>query len=58
VRRYDCDGLELDFNRFPAFFKDGPTEGRVVKMNSLVERTRTLLDRVGDERGHRLRLCQ
>ncbi len=25
VRRYDCDGLELDFNRFPTFFKDGPT---------------------------------
>jgi hypothetical protein len=57
VRRYDCDGLELDFNRFPAFFKDGPTEARVAKMNSLVERIHTLLGRVGDERGRRLRLA-
>jgi hypothetical protein len=57
VRRYDCDGLELDFNRFPAFFKDGPTGERVLKINSLVERIRTLLDRLGDERGHRLRLA-
>ncbi len=54
VRRYDCDGLELDFNRFPAFFKDGSTEERVAKMNSLVERLRKLLDEVGGERQRRL----
>ena len=47
VRRYDCDGIELDFNRFPTFFKDGSTEERVAKMNSLVERVRKMLDEVG-----------
>ena len=54
VRRYDCDGLELDFNRFPEFFKDGTTEQRVLKMNSLVERVRAMLETVGRERGRRL----
>ncbi len=54
VRRYDCDGLELDFNRFPTFFKAGATEERVAKMNSLVERVRGMLDDVGRERGRRL----
>jgi hypothetical protein len=54
VRRYDCDGLELDFNRFPEFFKEGTTEQRVAKMNSLVERVRQMLGEVGRERGRRL----
>jgi len=54
VRRYDSDGLELDFNRFPNFFKDGNTDGRVAKMNALVERVRAMLDTVGRERGRRL----
>lgn len=56
VRRYDCDGLELDFNRFPEFFKNGTTEQRVLKMNSLVERVRAMLETVGHERGRRLAL--
>ena len=47
MRRYDCDGLELDFNRFPNFFKDGSTELRVAKMNSLVGRVRRMLDEAG-----------
>jgi hypothetical protein len=54
VRRYDCDGIELDFNRFPRFFKDGDTDDRVAKMNSLVERVRGMLDDVGRERRRRL----
>ncbi len=54
VGRYDCDGIELDFNRFPRFFKDGSTDERVAKMNSLVERVRKMLDDVGRKRGRRL----
>jgi hypothetical protein len=54
VRRYDCDGIELDFNRFPRFFKDGSTDERVAKMNSLVERVRKMLDEVGRKRDRRL----
>ncbi len=54
VGRYDCDGIELDFNRFPRFFKDGSTDERVAKMNSLVERVRKMLDEAGSKRGRRL----
>jgi lysophospholipase L1-like esterase len=54
VGRYDCDGIELDFNRFPRFFKNGSTDERVAKMNSLVERVRKMLDEVGRKRGRRL----
>jgi hypothetical protein len=57
INRYDCDGIELDFNRFPAFFKDGTTEERVTKMDSLVERVRKMLDDVGAKRGRRLVLA-
>jgi len=54
VRRYDCDGVELDFNRFPTFFKGGTTEERVATINALVMRIRGMLDEVGRERGRRL----
>ena len=54
VRRYDADGLELDFNRFPTFFQGGSTEERVATINALVERVRGVLDEVGRERGRRL----
>jgi hypothetical protein len=54
VRRYDCDGVELDFNRFPAFFKSSDPAERIRKMNALVERTRRVLDEVGQQRGRRL----
>lgn len=57
VRRYDSDGIELDFNRFPTFFKSELVEDRVVKMNSLVERIRRMLDEVGKERGRKLVLA-
>jgi len=57
VRRYDCDGIELDFNRFPRFFKIGATDERVGKMNALVERVRHMLDDVGRERNRKLILA-
>ncbi|MGC8642239.1 MAG: exo-alpha-sialidase [Isosphaeraceae bacterium] len=57
VQRYDCDGIELDFQRFPTYFKDGTTEERVAKINSLVARVRTLLDAQGAKRGRRLILA-
>jgi len=57
VRRYNCDGIELDFNRFPRFFKDGSKDECVAKMNMLVERVRRMLDVVGRERGHQLVLA-
>ena len=59
MTRYDCDGIELDFNRFPTFFKEGAltTEERVEKINGLVERVRAMLDRLGRERKRHLVLA-
>jgi hypothetical protein len=57
VRRYDSDGIELDFNRFPNFFKDGTTEERVAMMNGLVGRARQIVNEVGSERGRTLVLA-
>ena len=54
TRRYECDGIELDLNRFPTFFNDGTTEERCEKMNTLVEMTRKMLDKVGSERKRKL----
>ena len=41
-------------HKFDGFFKDGTTDQRVAKMNSLIERVRKILDDVGCERDHRL----
>ncbi len=57
VQRYDCDGIELDFQRFPTFFSDGKTAERVAKISSLVARVRALLDTEGAKRGRRLILA-
>ncbi|MBO13394.1 MAG: hypothetical protein CMJ68_21880 [Planctomycetaceae bacterium] len=54
VRRYDCDGIELDFNRFPILFKGGTTTERIAKMNSFVRRLRMMLDAEGKKRKRRL----
>jgi len=57
VRRYDCDGLELDFNRFPTYFKSGTEAERIEKTSALVERVRRMLDEEGKRRGRRLVLA-
>ncbi len=57
VCRYDCDGIELDFQRFPAFFSRGSSEERVAKLNALVERVRGLLDEEGAKRQRQLVLA-
>jgi len=57
VQRYDCDGIELDFQRFPTFFQDGTTEERIAKMNSLVERVRKMLDEEGQNRNRHMVLA-
>jgi len=55
TRRYDTDGLELDFNRFPTFFRESePHELRIEKINALVKRVRELLNKLGKERDKRL----
>ena len=54
VQRYDCDGIELDFNRFPVLFKAGTSPDRIAKMNAFVRRLRKMLDDEGKKRNRHL----
>ena len=53
---YDIDGLELDFERAPIFFKDEEVEAGTEIMTDFVGRVRAMLDRVGEEKGKYLPL--
>ena len=59
VHRYDSDGIEMDFVRFPTFFQKGAgTEAeRIEKINGLVHRVRQMLDAEGKKRNKRLVLA-
>ncbi|MEZ6053039.1 MAG: hypothetical protein R3C02_16895 [Planctomycetaceae bacterium] len=50
LERYDVDGLEIDFQRFPMFFKDGEEEQNLDAMTDLMRRLRELTTRLGKER--------
>lgn len=54
--RYDGDGLELDFNRFPNYFPKPAEAADVAKIDDLVHRVRQMLDGEGKRRGRRLTL--
>lgn len=56
VTNYDVDGLELDFERAPIFFKDEEVEAGTQIMTDFVGRVRAMLDRVGKEKGKYLPL--
>ncbi|MFO1458598.1 MAG: hypothetical protein U1G08_04250 [Verrucomicrobiota bacterium] len=54
--RYDADGIELDFQRFPVFFAPNcplSIAERTALIDGLVERVRRHLDRLGAARGRR-----
>jgi len=54
---YDVDGVELDFQRFPKFFRSADLEvGRGV-MTAFVRRIKTMMEDIGRQRGKLLKLC-
>jgi hypothetical protein len=53
-RRYDLDGIELDWLRYPKFFRDG--EVNATGLMEFVRDVRTILDEAAKRRGHALRL--
>jgi hypothetical protein len=53
-RRYDLDGVELDWLRYPKFFRDGEVNPAV--LTEFVREVRTILDEAAKRRGHALRL--
>ena len=53
-RRYDLDGAELDWLRYPALFRDG--EVNAATLTAFVGEARAILDAAAKRRGHPLRL--
>ncbi len=53
-RRYDLDGVELDWLRYPKFFRDGEVNAAV--LTEFVREARTILDEAAKRYGHPLRL--
>ena len=53
-RRYDLDGVELDWLRYPDLFHDG--EVNVATMTAFAHDARAILDEAAQRRGHPLRL--
>jgi len=54
--RYDFDGLELDWMRFPHHLREGQEDEGRVKLNAFIQRTRALLDQWGRKRNRKLKL--
>lgn len=53
-RRYDLDGVELDWLRYPKFFRDGEVNAAV--LTEFVREAHTILDETAKRHGHPLRL--
>ena len=55
--RFDVDGVEMDFNRHPAFFRPGEAAAHAYLMTDLVRHVRRRMDEVGAARGKRILLA-
>ena len=54
--RFDLDGLELDFMRFPVYFPHGKGEEHSGVMTDFVAQARKIVETAGSERGRRILL--
>jgi len=54
--RYDVDGIELDFQRFPMYFKHEEAVQQTGKMNEFVSEVKKLTQTAAEKRGHTVRL--
>lgn len=57
VERYDVDGIDLDFMRWPEYFKAGEVKANTPVMTEFVRQIRSILDEAGGKKGKRLLLC-
>jgi hypothetical protein len=55
-RTYPIDGIDIDFQRFPIYFRFGQEEAGIPIMNEFVSSIREMTKRVGIERGRPLQL--
>ena len=54
---YDVDGVELDFQRFPKFFRSADLDAGRSVMTAFLRRIKTMMDDISHERGKSLKLC-
>lgn len=62
VTRYDVDGIQLDFSRYPLYFRQvcqtgNATPENLERMNNLIRSIRTMMDQVSIERNKPLLLA-
>ncbi len=55
--RYDCDGIELDWMRFPQHFKSGQEQQGREHLNDFMRRARQLAQQVAAKRGHPVKIA-
>ena len=56
AERYEMDGLDLDFMRWPVYFKSKEVEANTGVMTDFVGQIRAILDETGNRRGRHLLL--
>lgn len=56
ITRWDNDGISLDFDRDPRYFRESGSAKNAELMTELIRRVRAILDRTGQERGRKLYL--
>lgn len=52
LERYDCDGVELDFMRFPRYFPEGNARSKACFLNEFMRNARAIVDAEAARRGH------
>jgi len=55
--RYDCDGVELDWMRFPWHFKSGQEQQGQAALNEFMRRARQLAEQATAKRGHPVKIA-
>ena len=55
--RFDIDGLDLDFQRFPMYFKPGEEESHIETMTGWMREIRAMVREAGEKRGRPILLC-
>jgi hypothetical protein len=55
--RYPIDGIDLDFQRFPIYFRFGEEEQNAHHMTDFMREVRSVTNAAGDKRGRPLQLC-
>lgn len=57
MEKYDADGIDLDFLRYPLYFQPGEEAANAHLMTEFIGKVRKILDEAGKKRGRRLKLC-